>query len=38
MDKVLQVDSLSLAFGGLTVFHDISFEVHPGELDRKSVV
>ena len=32
MDKVLQVDSLSLAFGGLTVFHDISFEVHPGEL------
>ena len=32
MDKVLQVDSLSLAFGGLTVFHDVSFEVRPGEL------
>ena len=32
MDKVLQVDSLSLAFGGLTVFHDVSFEAHPGEL------
>ena len=32
MDKVLQVDSLALAFGGLSVFHDVSFEVRPGEL------
>ena len=32
MDKTLQVDSLSLAFGGLTVFHDVSFAVRPGEL------
>ena len=29
---VLSVDNISLAFGGLTVFHDVSFEVKPGEL------
>lgn len=30
--SVLSVDNISLAFGGLTVFHDVSFEVKPGEL------
>ena len=30
--KVLSVDNISLAFGGLTVFHDVSFAVRPGEL------
>ena len=32
MDDVLRVESISLAFGGLSVFSEVSFEVRPGEL------
>ena len=32
MADSLRIDAISLAFGGLTVFHDVSFEVQSGEL------
>jgi branched-chain amino acid transport system ATP-binding protein len=32
MDELLRVEAISLAFGGLSVFRAVSFEVRPGEL------